>query len=62
MVLATVVASATTRMTAVAGSFSRVLVGMPTGVESAMCVTVAVEMLMYRDRDALPAALWCLVD
>jgi len=31
-------------------------------IESATCVAVMTETLMHRDRSALPAALWCLVD
>jgi len=49
-------------MIATAGSFSQVTVGMSAGIESAACITVTVEKLMYQDRGALPAALWCLVD
>ena len=61
-VLAAIIASATTRMIVVAGSFSWVAVGTSMGVDSAMCIAVVAKTLMYRDRGALPTALWCLVD
>ena len=61
-VLATVIASVVMRMIAAVGSFSWITVGASTGVEGAVCIAVAAETLMYRDRSALPAALWCLVD
>ena len=57
VVLATIVASATMRMIAAAGSFSRVVVGTSASVESAACVVVAAKTLMYQDCGALPAAL-----
>ena len=44
------------------GSFPWVAVGAPTGVNGATCVTVVAKTLMYLGRNALPAALWCLVD
>ena len=61
-VLAAIVASAMMRMIAAAGSFSWIVVGASTGIEGAACIVVAAETLMYRDRNALPTALWCLVD
>ena len=61
-VLATIVASATTSVIAVASSLSWVIVGMSTGVEGVACVTVAAETLMHQDRGALPATLSRLVD
>ena len=61
-VLAAVVASAALRMIAVVGSFPWVTVGVPTGVDGAACVVVAAETLMYLGCNALPAAMWCLVD
>ena len=45
-----------------AGSLSWIAVGMPVSIESATCVAVMTETLMHRDRSALPAALWPLVD
>ena len=62
LVLAAVVASATPRMIAAMSSFPWVTVGASAGVEGAAYVAVAAEALMQRDRSALPAALWCLVD
>ena len=62
MVLTTVIASATTRVIAVACSLSRIVVGTSMGVEGVACVTVAAETLMHRDRGALLAALWRLMD
>ena len=50
------------RVIAMVGSFSWVVVGASTGIKSAMCIAVAAETLMYRDGNALPAALWYLVD
>ena len=61
-VLATVVASAATRMIAVAGSFSWVAVGTSTSVEGAARIVVTAETLRYLGRSALHAALQCLVD
>ena len=61
-VLATVVASTASRMIATAGSFGWVAVGAPMGVDGAACVAVAAETLMYLGRNALPVALWCVVD
>jgi len=61
-VLAAVVASIAMRMIAVVGSFSWVAVGASVGVESDACVVVTAETLMYQDRSAPPATLWCLVD
>ena len=62
LVLAAVVASTASRMIAAAGSFPWVAVGAPAGVDGAACVVVAAETLMYLGHNALPAALWCLVD
>ena len=61
-VLTAVVASAATRMIAMVGSFSRVIVGASVGVEGAACNAVAAEALMHQDRGALPPALWHLMD
>ena len=61
-VLTAIVASAASRMIAVAGSFPRVTVGTSAGIEGAARVTVMAKMLMYLGRSALPAALQCLVD
>ena len=61
-VLAAVVVSTTTRMIAVVGFFSWVVVGASVGVEGAARVAVVAETLMYQDHSALPTALWCLVD
>ena len=61
-VLAVVVASTTTRVVATAGPLPRVAVGTPAGIECVTRITVVAEMLMYQDRGAQPAALWCLVD
>ena len=44
------------------GSFPWVAVGAPAGIDGAACVVIAAETLMYLGRNALPAALWCLVD
>ena len=62
MVLAAVVASATTRMIATAGSFYWVIIGTSMGIEGVVCIVVAAETLMYQDRGMLPAGLRCLVD
>ena len=62
LVLAVVVASAALRMIAVMGSFPRVIVGAPTGVDGAARVVVVTEVFMHRDSSELPAAWWCLVD
>ena len=43
-------------------SLSWVVVGASVGVEGVACVTVVAEMLTHRDRGALPASLWLLVD
>ena len=61
-VLATIVASAVSRMIAVAGSFPWVAVGAPAGIDGAACVVIAAETLMYLGHNVPPAALWCLVD
>ena len=61
-VLAAIVASATTRVIAMASSLSQIVMGTSTGVEGVACITVAAETLMHRDRGAPPAALWRLVD
>ena len=62
LVLATVVASTVMRMIVGVGSFSRVTIGTSTSIESATCIAVAAETLMYWDRNTLPTALRCLVD
>jgi len=46
-VLTAIIASAASRMIAVVGSFSRVTVGTSAGIESATCIAVMVETLMY---------------
>ena len=51
-----------TRVIAVASSLSQIIVGTSAGIEGVACIIVAAEMLMHRDRGALPAALWRLVD
>ena len=55
MVLATVVASATTRVVAVASPLPRIAMGTHAGIEGVARVTVEAEMFMHRDRDARPA-------
>ena len=61
-VLATVVASAASRMIAMVGSFPRVAAGTYAGIEGVTCITAVVETFMHRDRGAQPIALRCLVD
>jgi len=61
-ILSVVVASSASRMIAVAGSFSWVVVGASAGVEGVACIAVVAKTLMYWDGSVLPAALWCLVD
>ena len=61
-VLVAVVASAMARVIAMASSLSRVIVGTSMGVEGVVCITVAAETLMHRNRGALPITLWRLVD
>ena len=61
-VLATVVASTTTRVVAIDSSLPRIIVGMPTGIEGVPRVMVAAETLMHRDHDTRPATLRRLVD
>ena len=61
-VLAAVVASATTRVVAVAGPLSYVTAGTPMGIEGVVRVMVVAETLVHRDRSARPAVLLCLVD
>ena len=61
-VLATVVASAESRMVAAAGCFSYVAMGAPTGVDGASHIAVVAETLMYRDSGVLRAAWRCLVN
>ena len=56
LILAAIIASATMREIAVASSLSRIIVGTSMGVEGVMCVMVAAETLMHRDRGALLAA------
>ena len=55
LVLATVIASTTTRVIAMASS-------VPWIVEGVAYVAIVAETLMHRDRGALPAVSWCLVD
>ena len=59
LVLAAIIASTTARVVAVASPLPRIAAGAPTGIEG---VTVLVEALMYRNCDAWPIALQCLVD
>ena len=61
-VLTAVVASTASRMIAAVGSFPWVTIGAPAGIDGAVCVVVVAETLMYLGHNALPAALWCLVD
>ena len=53
-VLTAVVAFATTRMIAMAGSLSWVTIGPSVGVDGVTCVSVAAETLVHRDRGELP--------
>ena len=53
LVLAAVIASAAMRMIAAVGSISQVAVGASASIESAACVAVVAETLMYQDRDTL---------
>ena len=62
LVFAAVIAFAAMRMISVVGSFSWVTVGASVGVDGATCIAVAAEALKHRDHDALPTALWYLVD
>ena len=62
MVLTAVIAFAMMRVIAMTSSLSWIVVCTSMGVEGVTCVTVAAEMLMHRDRDVLPTALWRLVD
>ena len=62
MVLAAIVAPATTRVVAAASLLLRITAGVPVSVEGVTRVVVAAEMLMHRDRGAWPAALLRLVD
>ena len=55
-VLAVVVASATTRVIAVASPLSWIIMGTPASIESDACVVVTTETLMHRDCGVLPAA------
>ena len=61
-VLVAVIASATTRVIAMASSLSWVIVGTSMGIEGVVCITVAPETLMHRNRGAWPTALRRLVD
>ena len=54
-VLATIVASAASRMIAATGFFSFIAVGAPAGVDGAAHVAVVAETLMYQDSGVLPA-------
>ena len=62
MVLATIVASTTLRVVAMASSLSWVIVGTPACFEGVTCIMVAPKMLMHQDHGALLVALWHLVD
>ena len=62
MVLTAVIASATTRVVAVAILLPRIAAGMPAGVEGVGRVTVEAETLMHWDHGARPTALLRLVD
>ena len=61
-VLVAVIASATTRVIAMASSLSWVIVGTSAGIEGVACVTVATETLTHQDHGMLPTSLWFLVD
>ena len=60
--LATIVASTTTRVVAVASSLPCIAVGTPTGVEGVPRITVVAKTLMHWDRGTQPTALLRLVD
>jgi len=45
-----------------AGSFPRITVGAPAGVDGAAHVAVVAETLMYQDSGVLPTAWRCLVN
>ena len=62
MVLAAVIAFATTRVVATARPLPRIAAGMPTSVKCVAHVTVTAETLMHWKRDAWLATLWVLVD
>ena len=62
LVLATVVASDTTRVIAASSSLSQVIIGMSVGVEGVARVMVAAETLTHWDRGVLPTSLCFLVD
>ena len=57
-----VVASATTRVVAMASLLPLVAVDTPAGIKGVARAMVATETLMHRDRDVRPAALRRLVD
>ena len=62
MVLAVVVASATTRVVAVASLLPLIAAGTPTGIEGVARVMMEAETLMHRGHSARPAASLPLVD
>ena len=61
-VFTAVVASATTTVVATASLLPHITMGTPAGIEGVACVTVMAKMLMHRDRGALHASLWILMD
>jgi len=52
LVLAVIVAPATTRVVVMASSLPQITVDMPTGIEGVTRVTIVAETLMYQDRGA----------
>ena len=62
MVLAAIIASATTRVIATSDCLSLVIIGASTGAEDVLCVLVAAETLVHRNRGELPTISRCLVD
>ena len=61
-VLAVVVASATTRVVAMASHLPLIIVGTPAGIEGVTRVMVEAEMLMHQGHGARPTTSLCLVD
>ena len=61
-VLTAVIASAMTRVVAVASLLPRTTTGTPAGIEGVARITVEAETFMHRDRGAWPAALLRLVN
>ena len=61
-VLATVVASTTTRVEAVTSLLPRIAAGTPTGIEGVARVMVEAETFMHWGHGARPTASLCLVD